>query len=150
MGTGIDSELVIVRQLLLSYESGKINLQKCGKQEEIGHRSMLSTEWMIGIHRFFNSLGDLVPFTNKISVQGSYLTTEDAYLSVIGGTRIFAGAYGQVKLQQLVFPFKLFYTFYLQGLAADLPAELLVTLWLRHRRWRRRLPQGHREGGHLS
>ncbi|KAJ9564758.1 hypothetical protein OSB04_000724 [Centaurea solstitialis] len=118
-----------------------------------------------------NSLGDLVPFTNKvysadlktrlgitagiciliknipekkgdryeaiysfhlgdygqIAVQGAYLTMEDTYLSVTGGTGIFAGAYGQVKLQQLVFPYKLFYTFYLQGLAADLPAELLVT-----------------------
>ncbi|KAD2805750.1 hypothetical protein E3N88_39127 [Mikania micrantha] len=52
---------------------------------------------------------------------------EDTYLSVTGGTGVFAGAYGQVKLQQLVFPFKLFYTFYLQGLSADLPAELLVT-----------------------
>ncbi|KAJ0753868.1 putative allene-oxide cyclase [Helianthus annuus] len=118
-----------------------------------------------------NSLGDLVPFTNKvysadlqtrlgitagiciliknmpekkgdryeaiysfhlgdygqISVQGAYVTTEDTYLSVTGGTGVFAGAYGQVKLQQLVFPFKLFYTFYLQGLSADLPSELLVT-----------------------
>ncbi|KAI7748995.1 hypothetical protein M8C21_009901 [Ambrosia artemisiifolia] len=118
-----------------------------------------------------NSLGDLVPFTNKvysadlqtrlgitagiciliknmpevkgdryeaiysfhlgdygqISVQGAYVTTEETYLSITGGTGVFAGAYGQVKLQQLVFPFKLFYTFYLQGLAADLPKELLVT-----------------------
>ncbi|KAJ9561999.1 hypothetical protein OSB04_007159, partial [Centaurea solstitialis] len=118
-----------------------------------------------------NSLGDLVPFSNKvysgdlktrlgitagiciliknmpekqadryeacfsfhlgeygqISVQGAYLTTEETYLCITGGTGIFAGAYGQVKLQQLVFPFKLFYTFYLQGIAADLPPELLVT-----------------------
>ncbi|GJY76358.1 allene oxide cyclase, chloroplastic-like protein [Tanacetum coccineum] len=63
----------------------------------------------------------------QIAVQGAYITTEDTYLTVTGGTGIFAGAYGQVKLQQLVFPFKLFYTFYLQGLANDLPAELLVT-----------------------
>ncbi|KVI02816.1 Allene oxide cyclase [Cynara cardunculus var. scolymus] len=63
----------------------------------------------------------------QISVQGAYLTMEDTYLSITGGTGIFAGAYGQVKLQQLVFPFKLFYTFYLQGLADDLPSELLVT-----------------------
>ncbi|KVH92332.1 allene oxide cyclase, chloroplastic-like [Cynara cardunculus var. scolymus] len=118
-----------------------------------------------------NSLGDLVPFSNKvysadlqtrlgitagicilirnipekkgdryeasysfhlgeygqISVQGAYLTTEETYLCITGGTGIFTGAYGQVKLQQIVFPFKLFYTFYLQGLAADLPPELLVT-----------------------
>lgn len=63
----------------------------------------------------------------QISVQGAYVTTEETYLSVTGGTGVFAGAYGQVKLQQLVFPFKLFYTFYLQGLSADLPKELLVT-----------------------
>ncbi|KAD2805721.1 hypothetical protein E3N88_39098 [Mikania micrantha] len=63
----------------------------------------------------------------QISVQGAYVTTEDTYLSVTGGTGVFAGAYGQVKLQQLVFPFKVFYTFYLQGLSADMPAELLVT-----------------------
>ncbi|CAH1421424.1 unnamed protein product [Lactuca virosa] len=63
----------------------------------------------------------------QIAVQGAYLTTEDTYLTITGGTGIFAGAYGQVKLQQLVFPFKLFYTFYLQGLSCDLPSELLVT-----------------------
>ncbi|PWA77349.1 Allene oxide cyclase [Artemisia annua] len=83
----------------------------------------------------------------QISVQGAYLTTEDTYLSITGGTGIFAGAYGQVKLQQLVFPFKLFYTFYLKGLAKDLPAELLVTpsrhppLW-RHHQPLKRLIQG--------
>lgn len=115
-----------------------------------------------------NSLGDLVPFSNKlysgdlqkrlgitsglcvliqnlpekkgdryeatysfyfgdyghISVQGAYLTYEDTYLAVTGGSGIFEGVYGQVKLQQLVFPFKLFYTFYLKGIP-DLPAELL-------------------------
>lgn len=63
----------------------------------------------------------------QITVQGAYITTEDTYLTVTGGTGIFAGAYGQVKLHQLVFPFKLFYTFYLQGLSGDLPPELLVT-----------------------
>lgn len=115
-----------------------------------------------------NSLGDLVPFSNKlysgdlqkrvgitagiciliqnkpekkgdryeaifsfyfgdyghIAVQGPYLTYEDTYLAVTGGSGIFDGATGQVKLQQLVFPFKLFYTFYLKGIK-DLPAELL-------------------------
>ncbi|KZV19006.1 allene oxide cyclase 4, chloroplastic-like [Dorcoceras hygrometricum] len=114
------------------------------------------------------SLGDLVPFTNKvytgdlkkragitagicvviknepekngirfeatysfyfgdyghISVQGPYLTYEDTYLAVTGGSGVFEGVYGQVKLQQLVYPFKLFYTFYLKG-TPDLPAELL-------------------------
>ena len=115
-----------------------------------------------------NSLGDLVPFTNKLyscdlekrlgitsglcvlirhvpekkgdryeaifsfyfgeyghlSVQGPYLTYEDTYLAVTGGSGVFEGAYGQVKLQQLVFPFKLFYTFYLKGIG-ELPQELL-------------------------
>ncbi|GMN57059.1 hypothetical protein TIFTF001_026167 [Ficus carica] len=60
-----------------------------------------------------------------ISVQGSYLTYEDTYLAVTGGSGIFEGVYGQVKLQQIIFPFKLFYTFYLKGIK-DLPQELLV------------------------
>jgi allene oxide cyclase len=51
-----------------------------------------------------------------ISVQGPYITTQDTYLAITGGSGVFAGCYGQVKLQQLVFPFKLFYTFYLQGI----------------------------------
>lgn len=59
-----------------------------------------------------------------IAVQGHYLTYEDTYLAVTGGSGIFEGVYGQVKLQQLIFPFKLFYTFYLKGIQ-DLPAELL-------------------------
>ncbi|MED6185893.1 hypothetical protein PIB30_061517 [Stylosanthes scabra] len=59
-----------------------------------------------------------------ISVQGAYLTYEDTYLAVTGGSGIFEGVSGQVKLQQLVFPFKLFYTFYLKGIP-DLPVELL-------------------------
>ena len=60
-----------------------------------------------------------------IYVQGSYLTYEDTYLTVTGGTGIFEGVYGQVKLHQIVFPFKLFYTFYLKGIK-DLPHEFLV------------------------
>uniref|UniRef100_A0A5B6ZAY4 allene-oxide cyclase n=1 Tax=Davidia involucrata TaxID=16924 RepID=A0A5B6ZAY4_DAVIN len=59
-----------------------------------------------------------------IAVQGAYLTHQDTYLAVTGGTGFFEGVYGQVKLQQIVFPFKLFYTFYLKGIT-DLPAELL-------------------------
>ncbi|CAL9749493.1 unnamed protein product [Musa acuminata subsp. burmannicoides] len=117
-----------------------------------------------------NSLGDLVPFSNKvysgdlqkrlgitaglcvliqhvpervgdryeaiysfyfgeyghISVQGAYLTYEDTYLAVTGGSGVFAGVRGQVKLRQLVFPFKIFYTFYLEGIP-DLPEELLCS-----------------------
>lgn len=52
------------------------------------------------------------------------MTYEDTYLAVTGGSGIFEGVYGQVKLQQIIFPFKLFYTFYLKGIP-DLPAELL-------------------------
>ncbi|XP_010554242.1 PREDICTED: allene oxide cyclase 3, chloroplastic-like isoform X2 [Tarenaya hassleriana] len=58
-----------------------------------------------------------------LSVQGPYLTYEDTYLSITGGAGVFEGAYGQVKLRQLVYPTKLFYTFYLKGIK-DLPAEL--------------------------
>jgi len=60
-----------------------------------------------------------------ISVQGPYITTESTNLAITGGSGIFAGAYGYVKLQQLVFPFKLFYTFYLQGIE-KLPEALLA------------------------
>ncbi|ESQ35490.1 hypothetical protein EUTSA_v10008630mg [Eutrema salsugineum] len=59
-----------------------------------------------------------------ISVQGPYLTYEDTFLAITGGSGVFEGAYGQVKLRQLVYPTKLFYTFYLKGVAADLPVEL--------------------------
>lgn len=116
-----------------------------------------------------NSLGDLVPFTNKLfsgdkkkqlgiseglcilienkpekkgdryeavysfqfgdyghmAVRGEYLTYEDTYLTVVGGSGIFEGVSGQVKLQQIVFPFMIFYTFYLKGIK-ELPPELLV------------------------
>ncbi|XWS75428.1 hypothetical protein CRYUN_Cryun01aG0087700 [Craigia yunnanensis] len=115
-----------------------------------------------------NSLGDLVPFSNKIytgdlqkrigitsgicilienkpekkgdryeaiysfyfgdyghiAVQGPYLTYEDTYLAITGGSGIFEGVRGQVKLKQIVFPFKIFYTFYLKGIG-ELPAELV-------------------------
>lgn len=60
----------------------------------------------------------------SLAVQGAYLTYEDTYLSVTGGSGIFEGVSGQVKLNQLVFPFKIFYTFYLKGIK-DLPEELL-------------------------
>jgi allene oxide cyclase len=60
-----------------------------------------------------------------MAVRGAYLTYEDTYLTVIGGSGIFEGVYGQVKLQQIVFPFKIFYTFYLRGIK-ELPEELLV------------------------
>lgn len=67
------------------------------------------------------NLGDY----GHMTVQGQYLTYEDTYLTVTGGSGIFEGAYGQVKLEQIVFPFKIFYTFYLRGIG-DLPEELLV------------------------
>ncbi|KAF9677321.1 hypothetical protein SADUNF_Sadunf08G0095700 [Salix dunnii] len=135
---------------------------------EINERDRGSPAFLKLSQKTQNSLGDLVPFSNKlysgdlqkrlgitsglcvliqnvpekkgdryeaiysfyfgdyghISVQGAYLTYEDTYLAVTGGSGIFEGVYGQVKLQQLVFPFKLFYTFYLKGIP-DLPAELL-------------------------
>ncbi|KAE8707377.1 Allene oxide cyclase 2 [Hibiscus syriacus] len=59
-----------------------------------------------------------------LAVQGPYLTYEDTYLAVTEGSGIFQGAYDQVKLHQITFPMKLFYTFYLKGIP-DLPAELL-------------------------
>ncbi|MED6194554.1 hypothetical protein PIB30_029711 [Stylosanthes scabra] len=70
------------------------------------------------IYSFY--LGDY----GHISVQGAYLTYQDTCLAVTGGSGIFEGVSGHVKLQQLVFPFKLFYTFYLKGIP-DLPVELL-------------------------
>lgn len=51
-----------------------------------------------------------------ISVQGAYITYEDSYLAITGGSGIFTGCYGQAKLHQIIFPFKLFYTFCLQGI----------------------------------
>lgn len=135
---------------------------------EINERDRGSPAYLRLSQKSVNSLGDLVPFSNKIytgdlqkrvgitaglcvliqnvpekkgdryeatfsfyfgdyghiCVQGQYLTYEDTYLAVTGGSGIFQGVYGQVKLQQLIFPFKLFYTFYLKGIP-DLPEELL-------------------------
>ncbi|CAL0318117.1 unnamed protein product [Lupinus luteus] len=135
---------------------------------EINERDRNSPAYLRLSEKPENSLGDLVPFSNKlysgdlekrlgitaglcvliqhvpekkgdryeatysfyfgnyghISVQGPYLTYQDTYLAVTGGSGIFEGVYGQVKLQQIVFPFKLFYTFYLKGIH-DLPTELL-------------------------
>ncbi|KAH7651507.1 Allene oxide cyclase protein [Dioscorea alata] len=149
------------------------NRQDSGKVQElcvyeINERDRASPAYLRLSQQEVNSLGDLVPFTNKIysgnlekrlgitaglciliqhvkerngdryeaiysfyfgdyghiSVQGPYLTYEDTYLAVTGGSGIFEGVYGQVKLQQIIFPFKLFYTFYLKGIP-DLPSELL-------------------------
>ncbi|KAI3462520.1 hypothetical protein Pfo_019183 [Paulownia fortunei] len=135
---------------------------------EINERDRGSPAYLRLSQKTVNSLGDLVPFSNKvytgdlkkragitaglcvliknepekkgdryeatysfyfgdyghIAVQGPYLTYEDTYLAVTGGSGIFEGVYGQAKLHQIVFPFKLFYTFYLKGIP-DLPAELL-------------------------
>ncbi|KAJ3701794.1 hypothetical protein LUZ61_005499 [Rhynchospora tenuis] len=137
---------------------------------EINERDRGSPAYLRLSQKETNSLGDLVPFSNKVysgnlekrlgitsgicvliqhvperngdryeaiysfyfgdyghlSVQGAYLTYEESYLAVTGGSGVFEGAYGQVKLQQIVFPFKLFYTFYLKGIP-DLPRELLGT-----------------------
>ncbi|KAI4321299.1 hypothetical protein MLD38_034700 [Melastoma candidum] len=115
------------------------------------------------------SLGDLIPFTNKlytgdlqkrlgitagicieiqhneekkgdryeaifsfyfgdyghIAVQGPYITYQDTFLAVTGGSGVFEGVYGKVKLHNVVYPWKIFYTFHLQGIK-DLPEELVV------------------------
>ncbi|KAE9619916.1 hypothetical protein Lal_00040424 [Lupinus albus] len=135
---------------------------------EINERDRGSPAYLRLSQKTVNSIGDLVPFSNKlytgclqkrvgitagiciliqnkaekkgdryeaiysfyfgdyghITVQGPYLTYEDTCLSVTGGTGIFEGVYGEVKLCQIIFPFKLFYTFYLKGIK-DLPQELL-------------------------
>ncbi|CAM8878113.1 unnamed protein product [Rhodiola kirilowii] len=134
---------------------------------ELNERDRGSPVYLSLSNKQAHSLGDLVPFTNKlytgclqkrlgitaglcvliknipdkgdryeamysfyfgdyghISVQGEYLTYQDTQLAVTGGTGIFEGVYGTVKLQQIVFPFKLFYVFSLKGLKADLPEEL--------------------------
>ncbi|XP_021723879.1 allene oxide cyclase, chloroplastic-like [Chenopodium quinoa] len=136
---------------------------------EINERDRGSPAYLRLSQKQVNSLGDLVPFSNKIytgdlqkrlgvtaglciliqhvpekkgdryeaiysfyfgdyghlSVQGPYLTYEDTCLTVTGGTGVFEGVYGTVKLQQLIFPFKLFYTFKLKGIK-DLPSELVT------------------------
>ncbi|KAG8373714.1 hypothetical protein BUALT_Bualt11G0053400 [Buddleja alternifolia] len=136
---------------------------------EINERDRGSPAYLRLSQKSVNSIGDLVPFTNKlytgdlkkragitaglcvliknepekkgdryeatysfyfgdyghIAVQGPYLTYEDTCLAVSGGSGIFEGVYGKVKLQQIIFPFKLFYTFYLKGIP-ELPAELVV------------------------
>nr|XP_043618133.1 allene oxide cyclase, chloroplastic-like isoform X3 [Erigeron canadensis] len=169
--SGSRRSLTIKSQALPSPDSSRPSKVQQLCVYEINERDRGSPAYLRLGQKPVNSLGDLVPFTNKvysadlekrlgitagiciliknmpevkgdryeaiysfhlgdygqIAVQGAYITTEDTYLTVTGGTGIFAGAYGQVKLQQLVFPFKLFYTFYLQGLSADLPSELLVT-----------------------
>ncbi|XP_060193238.1 allene oxide cyclase, chloroplastic-like [Lycium barbarum] len=137
---------------------------------ELNERDRGSPAYLRLSQKSVNSLGDLVPFSNKLytadlkkrigitaglcilikheeekkgdryeaiysfyfgeyghmTVQGPYLTYEDTYLAVTGGSGIFEGVTGQVKLQQIIFPFKLFYTFYLKGIP-DLPSELVCT-----------------------
>lgn len=135
---------------------------------EINERDRGSPAYLRLSQKTVNSIGDIVPFSNKvytgdlkkragitagiclliknepakkgdryeaiysfhlgdyghIAVQGSYLTYQDTYLAVTGGSGVFEGVYGQAKLRQIIFPFKLFYTFYLKGIP-DLPPELL-------------------------
>ena len=135
---------------------------------EMNERDRGSPAYLRLSQKSVNSLGDLVPFSNKlytgdltkrlgitagiciliqnkpankgdryeaiysfyfgdyghVAVQGPYLTYGDTCLSVTGGSGIFEGVYGEVKLHQIIFPFKLFYTFYLKGIS-DLPEELI-------------------------
>ncbi|CAK8540900.1 unnamed protein product [Lathyrus sativus] len=135
---------------------------------ELNERDRGSPAYLRLSNKSVNTLGDLVPFSNKLytgdlqkrigittgiciliqhneerkgdryeaiyslhfgdyghlAVQGPYLTYEDTYLAVTGGSGIFEGVSGQVKLHQIVFPFKILYTFYLKGIK-PLPQELL-------------------------
>ncbi|MBA0736238.1 hypothetical protein Gogos_009806 [Gossypium gossypioides] len=135
---------------------------------EMNERDRGSPAYLRLSQKSVNSLGDLVPFSNKIyrgdlekrigitagiciliehkaemkgdryeaifsfyfgdhghiAVQGPYLTYQDTFLAIKGGSGIFEGVTGQVKLHQIVFPFKIFYTFYLKGIG-ELPEELL-------------------------
>ncbi|KAK4284268.1 hypothetical protein QN277_001123 [Acacia crassicarpa] len=151
-------------------QAGSVDAEKVQEMHiyEINERDRGSPAILRLSQKPVNSLGDLVPFSNKlytgcmqkrvgitagiciliehkpekkgdryeaiysfyfgdyghIAVQGPYLTYENTYLAVTGGSGIFEGVTGQVKLHQLVFPFKIFYTFYLRGIK-DLPQELL-------------------------
>lgn len=58
-----------------------------------------------------------------ISVQGAYLTYQETFLAVKGGSGIFQGASGQAKLNQIS-PKAGIITFYLKGIP-QLPPELL-------------------------
>ncbi|KAK4799368.1 hypothetical protein SAY86_024733 [Trapa natans] len=167
------SSSVSKRQFSCKSEAGSADDSRASKVQElhvyeINERDRGSPAYLRLSQKSVNSLGDLVPFSNKVysgdlqkrvgitagiciliqnkpekkgdryeaiysfyfgdyghlAVQGPYLTYEDTYLAVTGGSGVFEGAYGQVKLQQLIFPFKLFYTFYLKGIK-DLPEELL-------------------------
>ncbi|XP_021769079.1 allene oxide cyclase, chloroplastic-like [Chenopodium quinoa] len=60
-----------------------------------------------------------------ISIQGPFLTYDESYLSITGGSGIFEGAYGKVKMIHYLYPYKVFYTFYLEGIKGDLPKVLL-------------------------
>ncbi|CAI9096277.1 OLC1v1032378C1 [Oldenlandia corymbosa var. corymbosa] len=60
-----------------------------------------------------------------ISVQGPYLTYQNTSLAVTGGSGIFEGVHGEVKVHLSRSPQYFFYTFYLKGIK-DLPAELVV------------------------
>lgn len=130
--------------------------------------SKLAVDWY---NRFrvqpLGSLGDLVPFTNKIfdgsltkrlgitagiisvirhypkedgllfeavysfyfgdyghiSVKGPYKSHEDTTLTVTGGSGIFTGVYGTVLIQNVEYPFVLFYKFQLYGIP-QLPPPL--------------------------
>ncbi|CAL1352586.1 unnamed protein product [Linum trigynum] len=75
----------------------------------IQHKPEMKGDRYEAIYRFY--FGDY----GNIAVEGPYLTYEDNFLVVTGFSEIFEGAYDQVKLQPLIFTFKLFYTFYLKS-----------------------------------
>ena len=56
--------------------------------------------------------------------QGPYAEYEETTLAITGGTGIFMGVYGTVRLRNVKFPTSLFYRFKLYGIP-KLPAELI-------------------------
>lgn len=61
----------------------------------------------------------------QLSGMGPYYTNEDSEMVVTGGTGIFKGARGIVKIQNLDGPLKLLYTYYITGIQR-LPADLTI------------------------
>lgn len=54
--------------------------------------------------------------------QGPYYTNKDSEMVVTGGTGIFKGARGVVKLHSIVPPVKILYTYYITGIPKLPPA----------------------------
>lgn len=61
----------------------------------------------------------------QLSAMGPYFTTSDSEMVVTGGTGIFRGAQGIVKLHSVMPPIHILYTYYLTGIKT-LPPELTI------------------------